>query len=514
MRDGTELSTSIHFPDGEGPWPVKLTRTPYNRLRNKRRMANLARASIASNTVIIVQNTRGKWQSQGEPRPFYDDGAGKLQDGHDTVKWVLAQPWCDGKIMTFGGSAGGITQFLLDASNPPGIAGQAIAMAPMSLYHGLFYRNGVFLKSLVEGWLERNKFPQTCLETCRSHPYYDEFWKKRNMAENVGSVDWPIMLTGGWYDLYADEIIQAYVQIRKCARPRAREGVRLIMKPCKHGASVEEGELTFPDELKREPKWWINRWQWENSVLRDQPLPENAPRVAYFTMGELPAAEGVPGNEWRRADDWPPPSTLTDYYLTVDGRLIPDETPGEGCIEYSYDPRNPVPTRGGNNFGGLSSGIVDQRENEKRNDVIVFTSDTLEEPLEITGTVRAAIYASTDAPDTDFTAKLSDVYPDGRSMQICDGIARLSLRNGLEQPQPVKPGQVYRVEIDIGVTSTVLNKGHCLRLAVSSSNFPRFERNPNTGSTDWRTDDTRLAHQAIRIGGGHPSCLILPVVRE
>jgi putative CocE/NonD family hydrolase len=228
-------------------------------------------------------------------------------------------------------------------------------------------------------------------------------------------------------------------------------------------------------------------------------------------MGDI-GEPGAPGNLWRQAATWPPPSTATPAYLASDGTLS-FQRPAAGAAprSFTYDPSNPVPTRGGQNLT-IPAGPMDQRPVENRPDVLLFTSPALDKPVEITGRVRAKLWVSSDAPDTDFTVKLTDVYPDGRSMLLLDGIRRMRFRNGFEKPELMKPGSVYPITVDLWSTSMIINKGHRIRIAVSSSNYPRFDANPNNGQPSWAGGPVRVAHNTVYLDASRPSQVILPVV--
>lgn len=517
MRDGTPLATDVYLPEqGEGPYPVLLERTPYDK-SNLKGAANNTQRGIA----VVIQDVRGRYASAGHPRPFEDDGWGEHQDGLDTVEWIRSQPWCNGKIATQGASAGGITQIQLAGTAPKGLVGQIIIVAPLSGYHGTFYQNGVFRKSLVEGWLIGAKWHPDNLAEIRSHPTYDAYWQVQNLGERISTVNWSVVLIAGWYDIFQQGSLDAFSAIQETSGPEARKNVHLLMGPWTHGVGgLKVGEFEFPENAKIPSEWpgneaWIDHW------LLGEPLESTPPPVLYYTMGELPAGN-APGNEWRSAESWPPESTPTRYYLSSEEKLT-REIPNASELSFTYDPFNPVPTAGGANLllpaGSFdqTNYLTDKEKNtrinvEHRDDVLIFTSEPLDRPMEITGRIRAILHVSSSAPDTDFTAKFTDVYPDGRSMLIVDGIQRIGFRNGLTQYEPGTPNEVHQLEVDLWSTSLILNKGHRFRLAVSSSNAPRFEPNPNTGIFDWKHVEKRPAKQTVFVGGDRASYLLLPVV--
>ncbi len=496
MRDGVHLATSVYLPStGEGPWPVVLSRTPYGRGDGK--ASELARNGIG----LVSQDVRGRGNSEGVSHPFVADGWGMLQDGYDTVSWIQAQGWCNGSIATVGSSAPGVTQILLAGTGANGITGQVIGKAPLSNYHSFFYTGGVFRKIFAGTWLRDNWSYPDSLNEVRSHPYYDEYWQLQDLSERVDNVDWPVALQTGWYDIFQQGVIDLYSAIREQGGPHARDNLFMLIGPGTHFDSGASGDVYWPSDFD-----WLEHW------LVNKPLEQSPTGVLYYVMGDS-STEDAPGNEWREIEHWPPLAESTNWFL-AGGQALQNAKPlQEQQLSYTYDPSNPVRTRGGQNLY-TSVGALDQSSVENREDVLLFTTNPLSEPLEVTGRITAVLYVSTSAQDTDFTAKLTDVYPDGRSMLICDSIRRLSLRENYAQPQEVVPGETYRLEIDLGSTSYIFNTGHSIRLAVSSSNSPRFEPNPNTGNPDWTSTEKVMAEQTVYLGGEHASYLVLPVASE
>lgn len=522
MRDGTKLATDVYIPtEGGSAFPVLLERTPYN----KDNFGKLAENFNKDGIVVVGQDVRGRHASEGHARPFVDDGWGEHQDGYDTVEWIRAQPWSNGKIATHGGSANGITQIQLAGAAPEGIVGQYIVVAPVSEYHNTFYQGGVFREALAAGWLKAAQWPDDNLGEVRSHPTYDEYWEVQNLEERANRVNWTTVHVAGWYDIFQQGSIDAFTTIQKRGGKIGRRNVYLLLGPWTHGVNnLKVGEVTFPDNGKT-PDDWPGSGEWIRHWLLDQPLEKTPPPVLYYTMGELPD-EGAPGNEWHCAESWPPSAKETKFFLSEDGALG-RKKPKKSSLSYVYDPANPVPTTGGANLM-VPAGMFDQRDfladkkkdirinSEERDDVLVFTTEPLTEPMEVTGRITAVLHVSTSATDTDFTAKLTDVYPDGRSMLITDGIRRLGFRDSDDDSnfKLAKPGKTYRLEVDLWSTSMVFNKGHRIRLAISSSNFPRFATNPNTGDLDWQSTTKKTADQTVFVGGRKASYLILPIVKS
>jgi len=352
---------------------------------------------------------------------------------------------------------------------------------------------------MVDRWLSEGDWDEENFVLMRNHPTYDSLWEGVDLLARLPSLKSvpPAVHVGGWFDIFSQGTLDSFV-----ARQEHSGKQWLVMGPWVHGVGTREaGELTFPENAEEMPlvgkqDYWFAHWlKGEENGLQQQPA------VHYYVMGAC-EEEGAPGNEWRSASSWPPPAKETSLYLRSGG-LLAWESPaaGEPADDYQHDPANPVPTMGGNNLQ-LPAGSMDQRAIESRPDVLVFTSVPLPEPLEVTGRVRLRLFFSTTAEDADFMARLCDVYPDGRSVLILDEAARASYRNGNQALEPVSPGQAYELTVDLWSTSIIFNKGHRIRLTLSSSNSPRFETNPLP------------ATQTVYHDPEHTSCLLLPVASQ
>lgn len=506
MRDGVKLATDIYVPAGEDQaFPVLVMRTVYG--RGGKAMNATGEACMGRGYVFVSQDTRGRGDSEGTENTFFDDGWGERQDGADLIAWIGAQPWCNGKIGTWGGSALGITQVLM-AGACQAITCQSIQVASSNMYGQLSYQGGVFRKALCEDWLEMQKIPYM-VDTWHSHPTYDDFWKLLNAEPRAPQVTAPAVHVGGWWDIFCQGTINNFTTRQYQGGTGARGNQKLIMGAWPHGPRKEVGDLVLRDNFtfdfgayeQRFQDYWLKEVQ--NGIMQE-------PAVNYYTLGDVTNPD-APGNEWRTANDWPPfPTVETAYFLQGDRSLsTAPATEPDNSLSYVYDPANPCPTHGGAELT-LPAGPFDQQTVGNRPDVLVFLSAPLEAPLEVTGNVRVRLYVSTDAPDTDFTAKFVDVYPDGRQYLMLDNIRRLKFRNGYEQAEPLAPGTVGELVIDLWSISLILDKGHRIGLHVSSSNYPRFEKNPNTGE-DLPGAETRAATNAIHLDQAHPSALLLPV---
>ncbi len=506
MRDGVRLATEIYLPDGGGPCPVVLARSVYGRTFGPQ----WGPAWLEKGIAFAAQDCRGRGDSEGTDLGFLADGWGEARDGADTVAWLRAQPWCNGKIATLGGSALGIVQ-ILAAPSTPWITCQSIVVAPASLYGNVTYQGGVFRKEMMEGWLAAQKLPHV-LELWKAHPGYDAFWRGFDAERAADRVTAPAVHVGGWWDCFGQGTLEAFMSRQHEGAPPARGNQKLIMGPWLHGPKREPGDVTLAEnfdavDFNKYTQRFFRYW-----LLGEQNGIMDEPAVQYYTVGDL-SDPNAPGNEWRTASDWPPFATeSTPFYLNPDGSLHAEQVAdSSGGLTFMYDPANPVPSLGGATLLH-KPGVYDQRPVSGRPDVLKFATAPLSAPLEITGRVTVRLYVSTDARDTDFTAKLLDIYPDGREILMLDGIQRLKFRHGCEMPDYLLPGEIAEVEIDLWSISLIFNAGHRIGLHVSSSNFPRFEVNPNTGK-DFPVEGEPLAVAAntVYTGVRHPSALILPV---
>lgn len=502
MRDGVKLATDIHLPEGSGPWPTLLVMTPYNR----KGVESLAAETGKRGYALVAQDFRGRFDSEGDDYPvFLSCGWGEHQDGYDTVEWIAAQPWSNGKIGGFGVSAPGIALNMTAPSRPPHLTCCYVSVAFSNMYSQAAYQGGAFRKGLLEEWLKECKFNPKTLELVRAHPNYDDFWKAVDPEQVASQVNVPTMFVGGWYDIFAAGTLNSFAAINKRGGEGARGKCRLVMEPYGHGRCED---LVFPN-ASQPPS--ADAWNWFDLWLKhDGKGIEQIPVVQYFVMGD-PTDPNTQGNKWKTADDWPVPAQSVAVYLHTDNKLrLKASEELFGSLSYQYDPKNPVPTVGGANLTG-SKGPKDQRSIEERPDVLLFNSPVFDRYIEFTGQIRLKLWASSTAPDTDFTAKVCDVYPDGRSMIVLDGVLRASHRNSMDAAEPLEPGKIYEMEIDLWSTSLVVGPGHRMRIAISSSNSPRFEPNPNTVAASGVDDKTQVATNTIYMNATHPSHILLPV---
>lgn len=507
MRDGVKLATDVWLPAGKPPFPVILLRTPYNK------DAIPGTGGNASGYVVVVQDTRGRFASQGENLPFEGDGFADHFDGVDTLNWLATQPWCSGKIGTMGGSALGIAQLDMAGAGTNRLSAQYIQVASPSVYRYMVFPGGVFKKALVEDWVRATKYDERILQIWRQHPDYDTYWRARDVTLHWNRCNAPAIHMGGWYDIFTQGSIDSFLGYQLHGGPRARGNQKLIMGPWTHGLLQQQvGELRYlnstaipghPDDVIR----WFDHWL-KGAANGAAELPT----VTYYVMGDTSDAH-APGNVWRSAATWPPvPFRAAKLYLTAAHGLTAAAPRGSATLAYDYDPAKPTPTVGGPQLT-LPAGPMDQRSVETRPDVLVFTSSRLDRALEVTGRVRARLWARSTAPDTDWMVKLCDVYPDGRSMNVCEGILRARFRDGFDHEVFMQPGRDYAFDIDLASTSIIFNKGHRLRVQVASSSSPGFDPNPNTGDPFRSSARTQVAHNTLRLAGSRACYIELPVAR-
>jgi uncharacterized protein len=533
MRDGVKLTADIYQPEAEGQFPVLLERTPYNRAGG----AGSAPAMAAHGYVVVIQDTRGRFDSQGEFYPFRYES----QDGYDTVEWAASLPYANGKVGMFGGSYVGATQMLAAISSPPHLVAIQPYVTASEYYDGWTYQNGALMQWFASSWSSglavdtlrrkasglqdpKSWVAQLPVDTYRMlelppvsalAPYFgdwvaherdDDYWRPWKISDHYAEMNIKALHAGGWHDIFLKGTIQNYVGMRSASPARADQ--RLLLGPWAHADTSPEGtigDVTFGKSAVLDSDGTILRWyDYALKGVRNE-YATGAP-VRLFIMGE---------NAWRDEREFPLARTrYTKYYLR-NAALSTDAPGAEEPAAYEYDPANPVPTIGGRLCCGnnqLPPGPADQRPNEGRPDVLIFSTPPLAQDVEATGWVKATLFASSSAVDTDFTALLADVEPSGYARFLTDGIVRARYRNSTTRPEPIEPGKIYEYSIDLWATSNLFKAGHRIRLYVSSSNFPRFNRNLNTGEPAAGSTSLVKASQRIYHDAQHPSALVLPVI--
>ena len=505
MRDGVNLATDVYLPSkNPKPHGAILMRTPYN----KNLLYVIGTAYAQNGWPAISQDMRGRFASEGEDVVYQNCHT----DGPDTLTWIGNQSWSNGKVATWGGSALGITQYYMAGANPPELACQYIQVATPNLHKHAIYQGGQFRYNLVYKWLKNLGSLHLLPELYDNENYSLNVWTNVSLEDNWQDVNVPAIHIGGWYDCFCQGTVEGFMGYQYQGGSGAQGKSKLIMGPWTHGGAnkVQQGELIYPDNSVNNFSTGLF-WDMVNEyTMNQQGNYDDWPSVYYYVMGDVNDTN-APGNEWRSGNDWPPAHTDTNWYLHENGVLSTTYPTNYASLEYTYDPNNPVPTLGGQNLN-LPPGPYDQRSVEDRDDVLIFTSDILTEPYEATGPIVARLYVSSDCPDTDFTVKLTDVYPDGRSMLITDGILRMRNRNGPDHWEFIEPDEIYEIEVDLWSTSYIWNTGHKIRIAISSSNYPRFLSNPNTDEPMAQNTTYNIANNIVYLDNAHPSCIILPQI--
>ncbi len=503
MRDGVHLATDVFLPKGNNdPHGAILMRTPYN----KDPMGIVGMTWAGQGWPTIIQDMRGRFGSEGIDTVFRNAHT----DGPDTLDWIADQSWSNGKIATYGGSALGINQYYMAGANPPNLACQFIQVATPNMYKHVAYQGGQFREAMTERWLAGQGSLHVLPELYEHENYSLEFWTNVSLEDNWSDVNVPAIHIGGWYDCMAQGTVDGFMGYQYLGGSGAQGNSKLIMGPWTHGGDT--GELVYPENSKDTFSSDMF-WDMVEQFTMDGPDDYDSwPTVSYYVLGDVDDIN-APGKEWRYADDWPISYTEAEWYFHENGALSTNTPVAYDPITYTYDPIDPVPTVGGQNLN-IARGAYDQTSVEGRDDVLLFTSPVLNDPYEATGPIKARLYVSSDCIDTDFTVKLCDVYPDGRSIIITDSILRMRNRNGFDHWEFMNPGEIYEIEVEIWDTSYVWNAGHQIRVAVSSSNYPRFKANPNTGEPMGINTTYNVAENTLYFDSSHQSCLILPEIAQ
>jgi putative CocE/NonD family hydrolase len=533
-RDGVKLSTDVYRPRAAGRYPVILIRTPYN--NNSDDSVRFGRAFASWGYAVVIQDVRGRNDSEGEFFPFTNEGA----DGLDTIVWLRQQPWSNGRVGMTGGSYLAQVQWDLAVLQPPELKAMISMVSPSDLFINCWYRNGTLVWGDLIRWMAqthahvgqnllaydlpkvRMHVPARTVDEAMGrdikfwkaviqHQTNDEFWKSRTIHGKHQLIDVPVLNITGWYDDCADGNIQHYLRMKASARtPEARKNQMLMVGPWPHGINdssryggVDFGQAALID-LYEVQRRWFDHWLkgLENGVEKEKP-------ITYFTMGL---------NKWREESSWPlKRSRQVRLYLRSggaanglqgDGRLSssPPRAGDAECDEFDYDPEDPNPSPINVNQPD------DRRPAERRDDALIYDAPPLKRGTEVTGQVLLELFASSSARDTDFVGRLVDVFPNGYAHPVADGIITCRYRDSLEHPSNIKPGQVYKLVLDLWYTSNLFLKGHKLRVEVTSSDFPRYARNMNTGKPYGEDITGKVAHQKVYHDAAHPSCVVIPTV--
>ena len=542
MRDGVRLSADVYLPSTGGPFPALLLRTIYD--NQEPRYIRWTRRFVEAGYAVILQDCRGRHDSEGQWDPYMCE----LEDGFDTHEWIGRQEWCDEQIGTFGLSYPGFTQTLpatlrsryLKALVP--IASQQDNYGHHRVDGVIHHAVSLFFANMMGKTMQRNALGEldqdqmyralpliSALDDLGENPYYrgviehekyGPWWDRYSLRDRYDQVETPSLFITGWFDSLLHETLKVFNGWTRSARTDdARRLTKLVVGPWSHqtapwgrepfdpGGRFEElefGPQAAEDIAETHLRWYDARLKGHDTGI------DSEPPIRLFVMG---------ANKWRFENEWPLRRAVeARFYLGGEGaadgggRLMTEPPTGEAPDSFTYDPADPVPSWGAQYQTQELSGPRDRSEIESRPDVLTYTSETLTRDVEVTGPVSATIYASSTALDTDLTAALVDVYPDGRAIILCEGICRARFRRGTDRPQLIEPGRTFEFHIDMWDTSNLFKAGHRIRIEVSSSNFPRYDRNLNTGGrvgyeSEWRVAEQTVYHDEVR-----PSRLNLPVV--
>ena len=532
MRDGEELKTRVWKPAGSGPFPVILERG-YDPGIDWH-----AERFILSGYVYVGQQCRGNLQGG----MFRTDNI----DGYDCMNWITEQPWCNGDIAMYGRSFMAATQILTAPEHHPNLRAIVPQVINPSIWERGYWDHGALQLSHVARRIYRTKIaddmthkvaeyggwdafyrhlplitldttvvgaPNNLWQEYVSHSEYGPYWSDISTHEKIDQIEVPTYFHAGWYDNYPAALFKAFCTLQNTGKI---DELRIHMGPTDHMGDVVGdrpfGEHAFQQQLEIAIRWLDHVVKAEDNGIADEPP------ITFFTMGV---------NEWRTANTWPPENAaLTNFYLRSSGEsrhgsLSTQPPMDEPPTEYTYDPDDPVPTLGGNHSGPqdhpeiIRVGVLDNRSNWNREDVLVFETDTLQSNTEVTGPIMATVFASTSAPDTDFIVRLLDVEPDGTAWNLTEGIIRSRFRKGIyDPPQLLKSGEIFKYEIELLPTSNTFLEGHKIAIHITSSNFPLYDRNPNTGHKQGMDSVIEIACQTIFHDAERPSHITLPIVNS
>ena len=565
MRDGTILRADVYRPTTKDPVPVILMRTQYGKAA-----AQVAPSRFQSPDwyashcyIVVIQDIRGQGASDGA---FYEY-AHDRNDGYDSVEWAARLPGSNGKVGMYGSSYVGATQWLAATAAPPSLKAIVPSNTASDYYDGWTYEDGAFRLAFIEGWMtdtiatsaavnRKDAATEAALkEAAKAQaawfrftpyaelpylqpqspvvaPYFfdaikhatdDAYWQAFSIEPHYDKVAVPVLAFDGWYDAFINGALRNFDGMRAHgATPLARQNQRIVIGPWEHIGwgrpdSPVSPRLKALGPVANSPVTELSLAWFDHFLKGADNGVDGGPRVDYFLMGE---------NKWHVAHEWPLAATqYQTWYLSSGGHA--NSSMGDGALtpapvvkgapsdQFTYDPTNPVPSVGGHSCCSWASGPqgqFDQSAIEQRPDILVFSSAPLTEPMQITGPITVMLYASSSAPDTDFTAKLVDVFPDGTAVNLANGIQRASFRASLTTPTPIEPGQPYPYKINVWPTANLFAKGHRIRLEISSSDYPQFAPNPNTGEPFGTSSKTQPATQTILHDYTHASAIILPVI--
>jgi len=538
MNDGTRLACDVYLPQGDGPFPTVLTRLPYGKTEPYTYMPLIGAFFASKGYAYVAQDVRGKWGSEGKFDP--NIGAVEISDGYDTLDWITKQDWSNGRVGMWGESYYGFTTYAGAVSLHPALVAIAPGDITLNRYPATF-RNGCLQLNTVGIWsiemmaqqyqdlssinpmhlplaemANAAGIPSSYFDNIIANPVSSRFWEERSLLAGYDAIRIPVLHWDGWYDNYLGFMLQDWQRLSEANAPKRHN--HLLIGPWDHECS--------PDKLGRAGLMEVTEsafaHRWDHFIAffdhylmgLDNGFGDAGP-VHYFTLG---------ADQWFDAEDWPIPGIDSQaWYLrgggkantaAGDGLLSPEPPAEEPADTFVYDPANPIDETLQMDCWAIAGEMGDRRDIEARDDVLVYTSIPLETAIEITGPISAELHIASSATDTDFTVVFCDVFPDGRVNKIQDGIIRTGFRDPGQAPQPIIPGQVYALRIDLWATSYHVPRAHRLRVEISSSDFNRYDRNPNTGAPFGHSATTIKAEQTVHHSALHLSHIVLPIVRD
>ncbi len=504
MPDGVRLVTDIWMPDGAGPWPVVLIRTPYDRP-----LHHLNPPLFVDNGyAFVVQSCRGRFGSEGQFWMFHDAEV----DGHATIEWIAQQPWCDGNIGMVGQSGMAVTQYAVMHDAPPALKCLAPERVTTDAWADLYFQGGAFRDDLAN--YACSVYGEAFCVEALLHRLRDSWWDPLNGLVDPELVHVPILHVNGWYDTTQQGSLDVFAFLQHTGGSGASGNQYLIIDPLDH--SFTFGLLPLPPN----PRPWGDGWwypqhilAWMDHWLKGEPSGvDEWPSAQVYLMGACEEPDS-PGCHWVDLDDWPPPHRVEELYLAADGGLSP-VVPQVGELELPIDPNDPVRTWGGANSGIIQLGPTDQTTGpwppEFHDHMLTFTTEVLAQPVHVMGQITVRVWIRPDTPDLDLSVRLTDVYPDGRSILIVDGIQRARMRCNDFEECFLPIGEPTEIEVDLWSTAMVFNAGHRIRVAIAGTNWNRFERNSNDGG-DLNDPNYIVANPDILFGPDHPTSIELPI---
>lgn len=531
MSDGTHLATDIYQPKGKGPFPSILLRTPYGKSNPSHRYSLAGQLFASQGYVVLVQDVRGKNGSEGKFIPYEKEGS----DGFETLEWISEAPWFNGQVALFGFSYLASCAWLAATYRSPHISTIIPLFSCQSTYKGWFNHGVPFLKDMLF-WLTKyagksnnldneevtheevdkvlqslpivgldkiiNKEPISIYQKFLHHPASDVFWDHLSPRHKIKDLSSPVLFYAGWYDRLLGNTLVDFEAME--ATPSGPYN-KLIIGPWVHDPTQVTTDITFPKNAKfllqlRTILDWCDYW------LKKKPLPIGKERITYYLMGL---------NIWKKTDQWPPVGVqFRSYYLKEKGLSTELGAQNENG-KYCYNPADPTPSLGTPLiYANGCEGPREQSPLTSRPDVLAFRSRPLSENLLVVGPLKAILYVSSTAVDTDFCVKLADVHPDGKAYYLQSGFLRMRYRDSLYHPELMIPGQIYRIEVEMSHIAQAFLKGHCIQLQICSADFPNHSRNLNMAELPEVGTEFRVAEQTIHYGGSFDSQVILPILQE